>query len=473
MAVIKSEFFLALNQVATERGISPEDVIDSIKAAVLAAYKKDYGPESDDEVETQAGAEDHDIEEEDDGLDVQLNQETGEMHIMKDGEDITPPGFGRIAAQTARQVILQQIREAEKRTIVKHYTGQIGTIVRGRVIRFDGRNVLLDIGKAEGMLPPEEQIRTERYRLNDAVTVYISEIREDLYGNSRIIVSRVHPDLVKELFAKEVPEIESGTVKVQGVVREPGERTKIAVHSDQSGVDPVGACVGQKGIRVKAVTDELGGAEKIDIIQYNEDDKLFIREALSPASVTSVETNDKKKLATVTVDEEQAPLAIGKNGVNVNLASRLTGYEIDIVQIDEEGKKSTPDTPTEDIRKPKPDENPGSNPGDEPVEDVALEARMLDDMKVHAPKDHTETKGGQADGGPAVKEASEEVIFAADEAKKATESAEEQPHEELKTAADVSEADEAAAKVSEQAAATEATTTSTDENTQSSNGQNE
>lgn len=329
MTVIKSEFFLALNQVATERGISAEDVVESIKAAVLAAYKKDYDPDSDTDTLV-AG------EEETEKYRVQLNEETGEMHIFEDEKDITPPGFGRIAAQTARQVILQQIREAEKRTIVQHFTGQVGTMAKGRVIRFDGRNVLIDLGKAEGTLPPEEQIRSERYRLGDPITIYILEIREDQYGNSRIILSRSHPELVKQLFMKEVPEIESGTVQIKGIAREPGERTKVAVYSDQAGVDPVGACVGQKGIRVKSVTDELGGAEKIDIIQFNKDESIYIREALSPATVTDIQIDAASKRVVVTVDEDQAPLAIGKNGVNVNLASRLTGYEIDINQIRQE-----------------------------------------------------------------------------------------------------------------------------------------
>ena len=346
MAVMKSEFFLALNQVATERGISPDDVLDSIKSAVLAAYQKDYGPEEDENApETDAP-----VEEVDEGLEVKINQDSGEMHIYKEAKDITPPGFGRIAAQTARQVILQQIREAEKRTIVQHYSGQVGSIIKGRIIRFEGRNIIIDIGKAEAFLPIEEQIRSEQYHLSDTMTVYIKEIKEDQYNNSRIIVSRADNELVKQLFKKEVPEIESGTVTVKGVVREPGERTKIAVHSDQTGVDPVGACVGQKGMRVKAVTEELGGAEKIDIIQYNSDDTIYIREALSPAKILSVELEKKTMRAIVHVDEDQAPLAIGQKGVNVNLAGRLTGYTIDVIQ--KESKVEAPvveeETSTED-----------------------------------------------------------------------------------------------------------------------------
>lgn len=342
MTVVKSEFFLALNQVATERGISPQDVVDSIKAAVLAAYLKDYGKKHADEDVSETETDEN--QEPTSNLEVKINQDSGEMHIFEDDKDITPPGFGRIAAQTARQVILQQIREAEKRHIVQHYTGQVGTIIRGRVIRFEGRFVSFDIGKAEGILPVEEQIRNEQYRLNDTLTVYIKEIKEDHFGNSRIILSRAHPNLVNELFAKEVPEIASGTVKIYRVVREPGDRTKIAVHSDQQGVDPVGACVGQKGIRVKSVTDELGGNEKIDIIQYSEDDETFIREALSPATVEAINLDKQNKRAEVTVTEEQAPLAIGRGGVNVNLASKLVDYELDIVQIQGDKKiEVTPD----------------------------------------------------------------------------------------------------------------------------------
>lgn len=326
MTVIKSEFYLALNQVATERGISPDEVIESIKTAVLAAYQKDYGPHIDPDAVVEES------EEEKQNIEVQINPDSGETHIFIDGVDSTPPGFGRIAAQTARQVILQKIREAEKKNIVKHYVSQVGSIIKGRVIRFDGKNAYLDIGKAEGVLPHEEQIKNENYHLNDTYIVYIQEIKEDAFGNSRIIVSRADPRLVEELFKKEVPEVENGTVKVFKVIREPGERAKIAVFSDQSGVDPVGACVGQKGIRVKSVTDELGGDEKIDIIQWNNDDVTFLREALSPASVGAIQIDKPNMKAAVTVSSDQAPLAIGRAGVNVNLASRLTGFDIDIIQ---------------------------------------------------------------------------------------------------------------------------------------------
>lgn len=323
MTIVKSEFTLALNQVATERGISPDDVISSIEAAVIAAYKREY-PEKIDEEFT-----------------AHVNKETGEAKIYKDDKDITPPGFGRIAAQTAKQVILQKIREVEKRTVASHYKSQIGSILRGRIIRYDGYNAYLDIGKAEAVLPKEEQIKNERYEVNNSLIVYLKEISDDKFGNPRIIVSRSEPKLIEELFKREVPEISNGTVVIKKVARDAGERAKIAVSSSQSGVDPVGACVGQKGARVQTVTDELGGLEKIDIIQWIDDPKLFLISALSPAKITSVDLDNERKKARVSVEEKEAPLAIGKGGINVNLASRLAGYEIDIIQIKSEKKEES------------------------------------------------------------------------------------------------------------------------------------
>lgn len=325
MTIVKSEFALALNQVATERGISADDVITSIEAAILAAFKKEYPDKFEEEIE------------------VKINKGNGETKIMKDGKDITPPGFGRIAAQTARQVILQKIREAEKKTVISHYQAQIGNVIKGRIIRYDGYNAYVDIGKTEAILPKEEQIKNEKYMVNDQVVLYLKEISTDKFGHSKIILSRTDPQLIAELFKREVPEITSGTVEIKKIVREPGERAKIAVFSGQGGVDPVGACVGQKGVRVETVTDELGGQEKIDIIQWNKDDSLYLMAALSPAKIQSVELDVKKRKARVMVDESQAPLAIGKSGINVNLASRLTDYEIDINQI----TTTAPDAPAE------------------------------------------------------------------------------------------------------------------------------
>lgn len=327
MSIVKSEFSLALHQVATERGISPQDVLASIEIAVLAAYKKEY-PDLFDETIT-----------------AKIGPDTGEAHVLKENKDITPPGFGRIAAQTAKQVIIQKIREAEKKTVISHYSAQVGALVRGRVIRFDGYNAYIDIGKTEGVLPREEQIKNESYPVNASYIFLVKEIKEDKFNNPRVIISRSDPKMITELFKREVPEVNNGTVEIKKVVREPGERAKIAVASDQSGVDPVGACVGQKGIRVQTVTEELGGTEKIDIIQWNKDEKLFIAAALSPAKITEITLDETQKKAKILVDESQAPLAIGRGGINVNLASRLTGYSIDIVQVPKKTEEIPQKTP--------------------------------------------------------------------------------------------------------------------------------
>ncbi len=316
MTVVKSEFLLALNQVSAERNIPAEDVLLSIEEALVAAYKKEY-PEA----------------EKSENITAKIHRSTGEAHLFEDERDITPPGFGRIAAQTAKQVILQKIREVEKKTVVQHFQSHIGSCIKGRVIRFDGYNAYFDIGKAEAILPKEEQIRQEDYSVNSSFTVYIKEIGNDKYGNPRIVVSRNDVRLIEELFKREVPEIANGSVIIKKTVREPGERAKIAVTTGHGAVDPVGACVGQRGVRVQTVTDECGGREKIDIILWNSDAKLFIIAALSPAKVSSIELDTKAHNAKVIVEESQAPLAIGKGGINVNLASRLSEYTIDIMQI--------------------------------------------------------------------------------------------------------------------------------------------
>ena len=312
-AIVRSEFALALNQVATERGIDPSVVLESIKAAILAAYRKDYGTPTD-ELE---------------GLVVELNPDNGEAHIKKDDKDITPPGFGRIAAQTANQVILQRIREAEKQAILTDFSAKVGNIVSGMVLRFDGPNVIVDIGRTQAVMPPNEQSPAERYRLNQRYTFYIEGIRETYRGNE-IIVSRAHKGLVSGLFAREVPEVSQGAVEIREIAREAGSRTKVAVFSNQSGVDPVGSCVGQKGVRVQAVIGELGGDEKVDIIQWSDDSAQFISAALSPAKDISVELNQAAKTSTVTVPEDQLSLAIGREGQNVRLAAKLTGWRIDL-----------------------------------------------------------------------------------------------------------------------------------------------
>jgi N utilization substance protein A len=310
-ATVRSEFSLALNQVASERGIDPNVVMETIKAAILAAYRKDFG---NDELEQ---------------FTVELHPDTGEAKIFKDGINVTPPGFGRIAAQTAKQVILQKIREAEKSAVLTDYATKVGTIVSGMVLRFDGPSIVVDVGRAQAVMPPQEQSPGERYHLNQRLTFYVEGIRETSRGNE-IIVSRAHKGLVEGLFRREVPEVSQGSVELRVVAREAGGRTKVAVFSSQTGVDPVGSCVGQKGVRVQGVIGELGGNEKVDIIQYSDDAKQFITAALAPAKDIDVVLDEKKKAAEVLIPEDQLSLAIGRDGQNVRLAAKLTGWKIDI-----------------------------------------------------------------------------------------------------------------------------------------------
>ena len=354
-AIVRSEFALALNQVATERGIDPQVVIDSIKAAIVAAYRKDYG-----------GAEE--LEE----FKVELNPDNGEAKIFKEDKNITPPGFGRIAAQTAKQVILQRIREAEKQAILTDYSAKVGSIVSGMVLRFDGPNIVVDIGRAQGVMPPQEQNPAERYRLNQRLTFYIEGIRETYRGNE-IIVSRAHKDLVAGLFKREVPEVAQGAVEIKDIAREAGNRSKVAVFSTQSGVDPVGSCVGQKGVRVQAVINELGGSEKVDIIQWSEDQKQFIISSLAPAKDISVDLSEKTKTATVMVPEDQLSLAIGREGQNVRLAARLTGWKLDLKG------KGAPAATTEikavETKEAKTEETPAVSQGEDVTSDVGTHER--------------------------------------------------------------------------------------------------
>lgn len=328
--VARTEFAAAIVQIANDRKIPAESIVNAIKQALVSAYKKQKG---DDEAPA------HYI--------VNLNENTGEARIMscpateideetgevtawdeKKIQDVTPAGFGRIAAQTAKQVILQKIRESEKDQIIADYQDKIGEIVTGTVLRMDGRMVVVDIGRGQAYMPPEEQMRGEFYRMNMRLTVYIKVIRETHKGQT-IIVSRAAKELVSKLFEREVPEVASGAVEVVAISREAGVRTKMAVKATQEGVDPVGSCVGQRGVRVQEVIKELNN-EKIDIIPYVDNSKLFMQAALAPAESLLIELDEVKKIAIVTAPDEQLSLAIGRGGQNVRLAAKLTGYVITI-----------------------------------------------------------------------------------------------------------------------------------------------
>jgi len=310
-AVQRSEFYLALNQVATERGVDVSVVLETVKNAILAAYRKDHP--------------DIVVEE----YNVTLNSNSGEAHVLHNDKDVTPPGFGRIAAQTAKQVILQKVREKEKEAILSDYRLRIGTIMNGMILRFAGPNIIVDIGKTEAVMPPNEQIPNEKYHINQRLAVHLLEIRPGPKGDE-LVVSRASSGLLEGLFKREVPEIAQGSVVIKTIAREAGNRSKVAVASTQSGIDPVGSCVGQKGVRVQAIIQEFGGLEKIDIVEWQEDIKRFIANALSPAKDVNVFVDESTKTARVTVPDKELSLVIGKEGQNVRLASKLTGYRIEI-----------------------------------------------------------------------------------------------------------------------------------------------
>lgn len=325
----RTEFAAAINQIASEKGVDVEVVLDAIRQAALAAYRKDLSFRNESIPD--------DFEE----LVAKLDPSTGEISIWRGEVNITPPGFARIAAQTAKQVITQKLHEAEKGAIISEYEQKVGTVISGAIQRQEGNTYFVDLGRAEGLLPPPEQSRDEFYTQNQRLKFYIKEIRETSRG-PEVIVSRTDPGLVKGLFAMEVPEIQSGIVEIKEIAREAGGRCKVAVTSNQDGVDPVGSMVGQKGVRVQAVINELG-EEKIDIILYSDDLKKFIASSLSPAKEVEVSLNEEEKVATVKVPDAQLSLAIGKGGQNVRLAAKLTGWKIDIV--------GRGDTPVEEVSK--------------------------------------------------------------------------------------------------------------------------
>ncbi|TSD01735.1 MAG: N utilization substance protein A [Parcubacteria group bacterium Athens0714_25] len=387
------EFGSAITQIADEKGIDKAKIIETVEAALAAAYKKDYGKRSQniraqfDEIsgrtkfflvkevvdettrefvveedenkeqgaknkeqkadkkkdaksEKSAMSEESALSDEEKlprfnpERDVLLAEAKKVKKDAKLGDFIeneleSKEDYGRIAAQTAKQVIIQRIREAEREAMFKEYKEKEGEIISGTVQRVEGRNVFIDMGKSTGVLFPSEQIEGENYRIGQRIKVYIVKVESDTKGPG-ILLSRTHPEMVRRIFELEVPEIFAGTVEINAIAREAGGRTKIAVSSKEEGIDPIGSCVGQKGTRVQAVIEELSG-EKIDIILWNKDPKKFISAAMSPAKVLSIEINENTKQAKVVVPEDQLSLAIGKRGQNVRLAAKLTDWKIDVV----------------------------------------------------------------------------------------------------------------------------------------------
>lgn len=339
MQTPRTEFAQALKAITTERGLDPEVIIDTIEQAIIAAYKRDARDKGEDVEENE--------------FEVEINPVNGEAKIYswppdkpKEKEDITPPGFGRIAAQTAKQVIHQKIREAEKSSIMDEFSDRVGNLVSGVILRFDGPNVRVDLGRTEGIMPAEERTPNERLSANQRLTFLLKEIVETPRGKE-VLLSRSDPEFVKKLFAREVPEIGSNSVEIKTLAREAGVRTKMTVFSNQPGVDPVGSCVGQKGVRVQAVTNELDG-ERVDIIPWSEDEEELVAAALSPAEGIIVALDEDTKIAKVKAPDDQLSLAIGKDGQNARLAAKLTGWKIE-VEVDESAPKVKKDNDEEEV----------------------------------------------------------------------------------------------------------------------------
>lgn len=375
----------AIKQIAEEKGIKPETVIEAIQFALAAAFRKDFGTKNqnvDIEFDPETGGmkaydvktivPDMDLEEierldaeeaaardaalaageeppEPDVTRPRFNAKTElmitEAKKLQGGVSIgdelrlpleIPADFGRMAAMTAKQVITQKLREAERLTIYEEYKDKVGEIVVGTIQRREGRNVLVDFGRFSAILPPEEQIVGEFTRPGARIKVYIVSVSLGSRG-PEIIVSRSHPNIVRRVFDQEIPEIQAGTVAIKAIAREGGSRSKVAVWSDEAGVDPIGACIGQRGTRIQTIIAELGG-EKVDIILWNEDPKVFIVNALSPAKVDAIDLDLDQKVAVVTVAADQFSLAIGKGGQNVRLAAKLTGWTITVQQTEETGE---------------------------------------------------------------------------------------------------------------------------------------
>lgn len=312
---MSKELVEALKQLQREKNMDPKDLVDALEQALVSAYRKNYHIEEETEIR------------------VTVDYETGDIKVFakeegKEEKDVTPENFGRIAAQTAKQVILQRLREAERGAMYEEYRGREGDIVTGIVQQSDARYTLISLGKVEALLPPNEQVQTERYRHGTRLKAYITEVRKTT-KDPQIVVSRSHPGLLKRLFELEVPELTEGFCEIKSVAREAGSRSKIAVWSSDPNVDPVGACVGPRGSRVRMVVGELWG-EKIDVVHFSEDPSELIANALSPAKVKEVKIDEEEKSAEVIVPDDQLSLAIGKEGQNARLAAKLTSWRIDI-----------------------------------------------------------------------------------------------------------------------------------------------
>ena len=376
------QLIAAISQIAEEKNLDSETVRDVVQQALAAAFKKDYGTRDQDvrvELNEKTGGMtaiiSHEVVEEVENPEAQmtLEQAKKEKPDAKIGDVIitkeSPTSFGRVAAQTAKQVILQKLREAEREVVLGEYEDKIGTVLTGAVTRVEQRLVRIDLGKAQGILPMSEQIRGEYYSPGQRLKVYLKEVERTGRG-PQLILSRGNTEFIEHIFRNEVPEMENGAVEIKAIAREAGVRTKLAVKSTVPGVDPVGTFVGGHGTRVQAVMGEIGDEEKIDIIAWSDDKKTFIANALSPTEVDHVDLDEKNGKATVYVNEDQLSVAIGRGGQNVRLASKITGLELDVTK--NNGKASRNEEP---VNKPAPaEEKPKKLASKAKLEESLLEA---------------------------------------------------------------------------------------------------
>jgi N utilization substance protein A len=345
-----------IEEIEKEKGISKDILIEAIESAIVSAYKKNYTNNIDDikidissdtgeikvftrkTIVQKASEPLNEISEDDLSISDKEKYNIGDTILV----ETTPKEFGRIAAQTAKQVIVQKIREAERNVIYEKYIDKERDIVTGIVQRIEHGNVIIDLGRTEAILLPNEQIRNEEYYKGKRIKIYILEVRKTSKG-PKIFASRTHPELLKRLFELEVPEIHEGLVEIKNIAREAGKRSKVAVYSKDERVDPIGACIGDRGSRIKSIMMELTD-EKIDVIRWSDDDKALIANSLSPAKVITVNLFEKEKTATVVVPDQQLSLAIGKEGQNARLAAKLTGWKVDIKSESDYKEENNPDS---------------------------------------------------------------------------------------------------------------------------------
>ena len=340
-AIDNKELILALEDLEKEKGIKKEFLLESIETALVTAYKRNFDAQENVKVvmDKQTGATyvysvKEVVEKPEDPINQISLKEAKKINKSLDIGDmaeieIVPKNFGRIAAQTAKQVIVQKIREAEREIVYTEYSDKKGEIVTGPIQKAERGIVIMDLGKLEGVMPLKEQIPTEKYSVNDKIKAYVVDVEKGEKGSPQVIVSRSHPDFVRKLLEFEIPEIYEGLIEIKSISRDPGKRSKVAVYSSDPNIDPVGSCVGQRGIRIQNVINELNG-EKIDVIEWNEDISIFIASALLPAQIMAVDANYDECFAQVIVPDDQLSLAIGKAGQNARLAAKLTNWKIDI-----------------------------------------------------------------------------------------------------------------------------------------------